>query len=130
MSLQGSGPREAPSPIDPMDQQNGRKTIGDVPMNERSMYIKGINGYRMRHTRRGAERPIRYITQTQAYYLLQKPQDRSITGPIESAIVRTFPIRTYGTDSEEMILVVVADEERDAYPNYPILWEESDLRNL
>lgn len=131
MSLQSSGQREVLStPIDRRDQENGRKVIGDVPVNERSLYLKGIEGYRRRHNRRGIERPIRYITQMQAHYLKQKPQDRSITDPIESSIVRSFPIRTYGSDTEEMILVVVPEEERAAYPENTILWEESDLRNL
>jgi hypothetical protein len=119
---------ELDSPLDQRDVTSRNKILRDLSFSERQQYIKGIYGYvRKSIVARRYVRPIRYVTKTEAYYLLQKPQNRSITAPIESSIVRTFPIETYAGDTEEMILIAVPDEERAAYPEYPILWQESDL---
>jgi hypothetical protein len=119
---------ELDTPLDQRDVTSSNKFFRDISDKERPFYIKGIYGYvRKSIVARRYVRPIRYVTKTEAYYLLQKPQNRSITAPIESSIVRTFPIETYAGETEQMILVAVPDEERDAYPQYPILWQESDL---
>jgi hypothetical protein len=119
------GKTEAKFPLDPKDASYyGKKYLNDVPVNERHWYINAIRGYKHQLDIMGYERPIRYVTKTEAYYLTNgsPPEVTSIImEPIAKSFYR-YPTEAYLNKLEEVIIIAVPDEERSAYPSYDPLW--------
>jgi len=119
----GTGQKEVlTTPLDPKDASYyGKKTIGDIPVNERHWYIKGVWGYKKKLDIAGYERPLRYVTQTEAHYLTNgsPPEVTSIIMEPIALSFPQYPREYYLRQLEEVIIVAVPDEERSAYPSYP-----------